>query len=122
MELKKKVLLVDDGRTLRIASKSFLENAGYEVIMAEDGFKALDKIIAENPDLILMDVMMDRLDGYKACTLIKSNPKYSHIPIIMISGKDGPFDKIMGEKSGCQDYITKPFTEDDLIAKVKQYL
>lgn len=122
MSAKKKILLVDDGRTLRIAAKTFLEKAEYEVVMAEDGFKAINKVIAENPDLILMDVMMDKLNGYQTCTLIKSNAKYSHIPIIMVSGKDGPFDKIIGEKSGCQDYITKPFTESGLVNKVKEYL
>jgi twitching motility two-component system response regulator PilG len=98
-----------------------LENAGYDVVTAEDGLEALQQVTACPPALILMDINMPRLNGYQLCKLIKSHKNTRDIPVIMLSGKDGMFDKIRGKLVGCDDYITKPFQSADLLSKVSSY-
>ena len=116
-----KVLVIDDSQTIRRSATSLLEEEGFEVITAEDGFEALSKVVANQPDIVLADVCMPRLDGYQTCALIKNNPAYSHIPIVMLSSKDSIFDKARGRIVGSEYYITKPFTRKDLVQAINRY-
>jgi len=116
-----KVLVIDDSNTIRRSAEMFLRQAGYEVILAEDGFDALSKISDHQPSIIFVDVMMPRLDGYQTCALIKQNPVYRSTPVIMLSSKDGLFDRARGRLAGSDQYLTKPFNKDGLIRAVMDY-
>ena len=115
-----KVLVVDDSNTIRRSAEIFLKQGGHEVLLAEDGFDALAKINDTPPDLIFCDILMPRLDGYQTCAIIKRNPRFASIPVVMLSSKDGVFDKARGRMVGSQDYLTKPFTKDQLLTAVQQ--
>ena len=117
-----KVMVIDDSQTIRRTAETLLVKEGYTVVTAADGFEALAKIADHQPDLIFIDIMMPRLDGYQACALIKSNAKYSTTPVIMLSSKDGLFDRARGRIVGSDEYLTKPFTKDELIGAVKAHL
>jgi twitching motility two-component system response regulator PilG len=116
-----KVLVVDDSNTIRRSAEIFLKQAGHEVVLAEDGFDALAKVNDCQPDLIFCDILMPRLDGYQTCAIIKRNARFSGVPVIMFSSKDGVFDKARGRMAGAQDYLTKPFTKDQLLQAVQQF-
>lgn len=116
-----KVLVIDDSNTIRRSAEIFLKQGGYEVVLAEDGFDALSKVNDHAPDIIFCDILMPRLDGYQTCAIIKRNPRFAHTPVIMLSSKDGLFDKARGRMVGSQDYLTKPFTKDQLLQAVAQY-
>lgn len=116
-----KVMVVDDSNTIRRSAEIFLKQGGYEVLLAEDGFDALAKINDNPPDLIFCDILMPRLDGYQTCAIIKRNPTFANIPVVMLSSKDGVFDKARGRMVGSQDYLTKPFTKDQLLQAVAQF-
>jgi twitching motility two-component system response regulator PilG len=113
-------LVIDDSNTIRRSAEIFLKQGGHEVLLAEDGFDALSKVNDYLPDLIFCDILMPRLDGYQTCAIIKRNPKFSNVPIVMLSSKDGVFDKARGRMVGSQDYLTKPFTKDQLLHTVQE--
>ena len=117
-----KVLVIDDSNTIRRSAEIFLKQGGYDVLLAEDGFDALSKVNDHDPDLIFCDILMPRLDGYQTCAIIKRNPRFAHVPVIMLSSKDGLFDKARGRMVGSDDYLTKPFTKEQLLRAVEQYL
>jgi twitching motility two-component system response regulator PilG len=116
-----KVLVIDDSNTIRRSAEIFLKQGGHEVLLAEDGFDALAKVNDYQPHLIFCDILMPRLDGYQTCAIIKRNAKFSGVPIIMLSSKDGVFDKARGRMVGAQDYLTKPFTKEQLLQAVQQF-
>lgn len=116
-----KVLIIDDSNTIRRSAEMFLRQAGFEVILAEDGFDALSKISDHQPRVIFVDVMMPRLDGYQTCALIKQNPHYRNTPVIMLSSKDGLFDRARGRLAGSDRYLTKPFNKEGLVQAVMDY-
>lgn len=116
-----KVLVIDDSNTIRRSAEMFLRQAGYDVILAEDGFDALAKISDHEPQVIFVDIMMPRLDGYQTCALIKQNPLLKSTPVIMLSSKDGVFDRARGRLAGSDRYLTKPFTQEALLAAVKEH-
>lgn len=116
-----KVLVIDDSNTIRRSAEIFLKQGGHEVMLAEDGFDALAKVNDYLPHLIFCDILMPRLDGYQTCAIIKRNAKFSGVPIVMLSSKDGVFDKARGRMVGAQDYLTKPFTKDQLLKAVEQF-
>lgn len=113
-----KVMVIDDSNTIRRSAEIFLVQAGATVILAEDGFDALAKIADHQPDLIFVDIMMPRLDGYQTCALIKKNPKFGATPVVMLSSKDGLFDRARGRMVGSSEYLTKPFSKDSLLKTV----
>jgi len=117
-----KVLVIDDSNTIRRSAEMFLRQAGYEVILAEDGFDALAKISDHQPQVIFVDIMMPRRDGYQTCALIKQNTLLKSTPVIMLSSKDGVFDRARGRLAGSDRYLTKPFTKEALIEAVEQTL
>jgi twitching motility two-component system response regulator PilG len=117
-----KVLVIDDSNTIRRSAEMFLRQAGFEVILAEDGFDALAKISDHSPRVIFVDIMMPRLAGYQTCALITQNPKLKSTPVIMLSSKDGVFDRARGRLAGSDRYLTKPFTKEALIDTVNEYL
>lgn len=117
-----KVLVIDDSNTIRRSAEIFLTQGGHRVMLSEDGFDALSKVVEFEPDLIFCDILMPRLDGYKTCTIIKQNAKYEKIPIVMLSSKDGVFDRARGKIAGSQDYMTKPFTKQDMLNAVSRYV
>ena len=116
-----KVLVVDDINTIRRSAEIFLGQSGCEVILAEDGYDALSKIVDHDPDLVFCDILMPRLDGYQTCALIKKSPRFHATPVIMLSSKDGLFDRARGRMIGSELYLTKPFTKDSLIAAVARF-
>jgi twitching motility two-component system response regulator PilG len=116
-----KVLVVDDSNTIRRSAEIFLKQGGHEVLLADDGFDALSKINDYQPDLVFCDILMPRLDGYQTCAIIKRNARFSSIPVVMLSSKDGVFDKARGRMVGSQEYLTKPFTKDQLLHAVQQF-
>ena len=116
-----KVMVIDDSKTIRRTAETLLKKAGCEVLTATDGFEALAMIADHHPDLIFVDIMMPRLDGYQTCALIKQNETYSHIPIIMLSSKDGLFDRARGRVVGAEQYLTKPFTKDELLSAIRRH-
>jgi len=116
-----KVLVIDDSNTIRRSAEIFLKQGGYQVLLAEDGFDALSKVNDHAPDLIFCDILMPRLDGYQTCAIIKRNAKFNNVPVVMLSSKDGVFDKARGRMVGAQDYLTKPFTKDQLLQAVQQF-
>ena len=117
-----KVMVIDDSNTIRRSAEIFLKAAGCEVVLAEDGFDALAKIADQHPQVIFVDIMMPRLDGYQTCALIKRNAKFKSTPVIMLSSKDGLFDRARGRMAGSDQYLTKPFTQDSLIEAVNNYI
>lgn len=117
-----KVLVIDDSNTIRRSAEMFLSQAGFEVILAEDGFDALAKISDHHPRVIFVDIMMPRLDGYQTCALIKQNPHLKSTPVIMLSSKDGVFDRARGRLAGSDCYLTKPFTREGLVGAVNEYV
>lgn len=116
-----RVLVIDDSNTIRRSAEIFLKQGGYEVVLAEDGFDALAKVTDHRPNLIFCDILMPRLDGYQTCAIIKRNPQFATTPVIMLSSKDGLFDKARGRMVGSEDYLTKPFTKDQLLQAVAQF-
>jgi twitching motility two-component system response regulator PilG len=116
-----KVLVIDDSNTIRRSAEIFLRQGGHEVILAEDGFDALAKVNDHDPELIFCDILMPRLDGYQTCAIIKRNPRFRHVPVIMLSSKDGLFDKARGRMVGSQEYLTKPFTKEQLLRAVETF-
>ncbi|MBL8372174.1 MAG: response regulator [Burkholderiaceae bacterium] len=116
-----RVLVIDDSNTIRRSAEIFLKQGGHEVLLAEDGFDALSKISDNLPDIIFCDILMPRLDGYQTCAIIKRNARFAHVPVVMLSSKDGVFDKARGRMVGSQEYLTKPFTKDQLLQAVQQH-
>jgi len=117
-----RVMVIDDSNTIRRSAEIFLMQAGCQVILAENGFDALAKIADHAPDLIFVDIMMPRLDGYQTCALIKNNQVFKHTPVIMLSSKDGLFDKARGRIVGSEQYLTKPFTREELIDAIRKHV
>jgi len=117
-----KVMVIDDSKTIRRTAETLLERAGCKVLLAENGFAALPIINDEMPDIIFLDIMMPRLDGYQTCSLVKSNAKFKHLPIIMLSSKEGLFDRAKGRVVGADQYLTKPFTGEDLLGSIQEHL
>jgi twitching motility two-component system response regulator PilG len=116
-----KVMVIDDSKTIRRTAETLLKKAACEVLTATDGFEALSIIADNHPDLIFVDIMMPRLDGYQTCALIKHNEVYRDIPVIMLSSKDGLFDRARGRIVGSEQYLTKPFTRDELLGAIKKH-
>ena len=116
-----RVLVIDDSNTIRRSAEIFLRQGGHEVVLAEDGFDALAKVNDHAPQLIFCDILMPRLDGYQTCAIIKRNAKFAGVPVVMLSSKDGVFDKARGRMVGAQDYLTKPFTKDQLLQAVQRF-
>ena len=117
-----RVLVIDDSNTIRRSAEIFLRQGGYEVLLAEDGFDALSKVNDHDPDLIFCDILMPRLDGYQTCALIKKNAKFRTTPVIMLSSKDGLFDRARGRMVGSDQYLTKPFTKESLLKAVAAHV
>jgi twitching motility two-component system response regulator PilG len=117
-----KILVIDDSNTVRQSAELFLRQGGYEVFLAEDGYDALSKVNDLHPDMIFCDILMPRLDGYQTCAIIKRNPEFENIPIVMLSSKDGVFDKARGRMVGAQQYLTKPFVKDALLQSVQHFV
>ncbi len=117
-----RVMVIDDSQTIRRTAETLLAREGYEVVTAQDGFEALSKIADHQPDIIFIDIMMPRLDGYQACALIKNNPQFRATPVIMLSSKDGLFDRARGRIVGSDEYLTKPFTRDELLGAVRAHV
>ena len=116
-----KVMIIDDSNTIRRSAEIFLVQAGCQVVLAEDGFDALAKIADHKPQVIFCDIMMPRLDGYQTCALIKKNQRFKNTPLIMLSSKDGLFDRARGRMVGSDQYLTKPFTKDSLLKAVAAF-
>ena len=116
-----KVLVIDDSNTIRRSAEIFLKQAGYKVLLSEDGFDALSKVNDTMPDIIFCDILMPRLDGYQTVAIIKRSPRHAAIPVVMLSSKDGVFDKARGRMVGAEAYLTKPFTKDQLLQAVDNY-
>ncbi len=116
-----KVLVIDDSNTIRRSAEIFLKQGGHDVMLAEDGFDALAKVNDFAPHLIFCDILMPRLDGYQTCAIIKRNAHFATTPVIMLSSKDGVFDKARGRMVGSEEYLTKPFTKDQLLQAVLQF-
>ncbi|MGY6586984.1 MAG: response regulator [Wenzhouxiangella sp.] len=114
-----KIMLIDDSRTIRRSAETMLAREGCEVITANDGFEALALIHKHEPDLIFVDIMMPRLDGYQTCAIVKNNDRFRNTPVVMLTSKDGLFDKARGRIVGSDQYLTKPFTRDELLAAVR---
>jgi twitching motility two-component system response regulator PilG len=117
-----KVMVIDDSKTIRRTAESLLKKVGCEVITAVDGFDALAKIADTNPSIIFVDIMMPRLDGYQTCALIKNNSALKHTPVIMLSSKDGLFDRAKGRIVGSDQYLTKPFSKDELLSAIREHV
>ena len=116
-----KVLVIDDSKTIRSTAESLLKKTGCSVVTAQDGFDALSIIVRENPDIIFIDVMMPRLDGYETCSIIRGNEQYSEKPIVMLSSKSSFCDKAKGDVVGANAYLTKPFSRDELFDAIRKF-
>ena len=116
-----KVMVIDDSNTIRRSAEIFLGKSGAQVVVAEDGFDALSKIADHNPDIIFCDILMPRLDGYQTCAMIKKSSRFRKIPVVMLSSKDGLFDRARGRLVGSDRYLTKPFTKDSLLQTVAEF-
>ena len=116
-----KVMVIDDSNTIRRSAEIFLKRDGCTVILAENGFDALAKLSDNDPDIVFCDILMPRLDGYQTCALIKKNPRFRNTPVIMLSSKDGLFDRARGRLVGSEEYLTKPFTKDSLLKCVQEH-
>ncbi len=117
-----KVMVIDDSKTIRRTAETLLKKSGCEVVTATDGFEALSKILEHRPNIIFVDIMMPRLDGYQTCSLIKNNKMFKQTPVIMLSSKDGLFDRARGRIVGSEQYLTKPFTKDELLGAITRYV
>jgi twitching motility two-component system response regulator PilG len=117
-----KVMIIDDSKTIRRTAETLLKKEGCDVITATDGFEALSKITDNRPDIIFIDIMMPRLDGYQTCALIKRNKSYKETPVILLTSKDGLFDRARGRIVGSDQYLTKPFTREELLGAIKEYV
>lgn len=117
-----KVLVIDDSKTIRRTAETLLKKVGCNVVTAENGFEALPIISSNHPDIIFIDIMMPRLDGYQTCSLIKNNAQFKNTPVIMLSSKDGLFDRAKGRIVGAEQYLTKPFARDDLLNAIRTHL
>ncbi len=117
-----KVMVIDDSKTIRRTAETLLQREGCEVITAVDGFEALSKIAEANPDIVFVDIMMPRLDGYQTCALIKNSQNYQNIPVIMLSSKDGLVDRAKGRVVGSDEYLTKPFSKDELLNAIRNHV
>jgi len=117
-----RVMVIDDSKTIRRTAETLLKREGADVVTATDGFEALAKIADQQPQIIFVDIMMPRLDGYQTCALIKNNQLFKSTPVIMLSSKDGLFDKARGRIVGSDQYLTKPFTRDELLAAVRKFV
>ena len=115
-------MVIDDSKTIRRTAETLLVREGCEVVTATDGFEALSKIADHNPQIIFVDIMMPRLDGYQTCALIKNNQTFKSVPVIMLSSKDGLFDKARGRIVGAEQYLTKPFTREELLGAIRKYV
>ncbi|HEC07105.1 twitching motility response regulator PilG [Thiolapillus sp.] len=117
-----KIMVIDDSKTIRRTAENLLKKAGCEVVTATDGFEALSLVADHHPDLIFVDIMMPRLDGYQTCALIKNNKAYSDTPVVMLSSKDGLFDRAKGRLAGSDQYLTKPFSRDELLDAIRRHI
>ncbi len=117
-----RVMIIDDSRTIRRTAETLLSREGCAVVTATDGFEALSKIADHSPQIIFVDIMMPRLDGYQTCALIKNNQTFKNVPVIMLSSKDGLFDKARGRIVGSEQYLTKPFTREELLGAIRTYV
>jgi len=117
-----KAMVIDDSKTIRRTAETLLKKVGCEVVTATDGFDALAKIADNKPDIIFVDIMMPRLDGYQTCALIKNNKEFHSTPVIMLSSKDGLFDRAKGRIVGSDEYLTKPFSRDELLGAISQHV
>ncbi len=117
-----KVMVIDDSKTIRRTAEIILQKAGCEVFTATDGFESLAQIADHKPDIIFVDIMMPRLDGYQTCALIKHNLVFQNTPVVMLSSKDGLFDKARGRIVGAEEYVTKPFTSDELLGAIQRHV
>jgi twitching motility two-component system response regulator PilG len=117
-----KVMVIDDSNTIRKTAETLLKRAGYIVVTAADGFEAMSVVTDQHPDIIFIDIMMPRLDGYQTCALIKNNKQFGSTPVIMLSSKDGLFDRARGKLVGSEQHIHKPFTQDDLVNAINKYV
>lgn len=117
-----KVMVIDDSKTIRRTAETLLKKEGCAVVTATDGFEALSKITDQEPDIIFVDIMMPRLDGYQTCALIKHNQIFKNTPVVMLSSKDGLFDKARGRIVGSDQYLTKPFTKEELLGAIKRHV
>ena len=115
------IVVIDDSQTVRGAACAILEKAGAQVVEAVDGYDGLAAVVAKQPDLVLVDIMMPRLDGYQTCALIKNNSEFKSTPVIMLSSKDGLFDKAKGRIVGSDEYLTKPFSKEELLGSIRQH-
>ncbi len=116
-----KIMVIDDSSTIRRSAEIFLTQAGYQVVLADDGFDALAKINDHHPSLVFCDILMPRLDGYQTCALIKKSAKFHGTPVVMLSSKDGLFDRARGAMVGSSAYLTKPFSKDSLLSAVREH-
>jgi twitching motility two-component system response regulator PilG len=116
-----RIMVIDDSKTIRRTAETLLRTEGFDVIVANDGFEALSLVVDHRPDLIFLDIMMPRLDGYQTCALIKHHRVFRNTPVVMLSSKDGLFDRARGRVVGSDHYITKPFTRDELLSAIGQY-
>jgi twitching motility two-component system response regulator PilG len=117
----KTILVVDDSKTILVKASRMLQAAGYEVVTAEDGFEAISKVTDYQPDLMFVDIVMPKLDGYQTCSLVKNNKQYQSTPVVMVSSKDGLFDRARGSIVGAEGHINKPFSESDLLGAVEKF-
>jgi twitching motility two-component system response regulator PilG len=117
-----KVMVIDDSKTIRRTAETLLKKEGCDVVTATDGFEALAKISDQQPQIIFVDIMMPRLDGYQTCALIKNNQMFKSVPVIMLSSKDGIFDKAKGRIVGAEQYLTKPFTREELLGAIRRHV
>ena len=117
-----KIMVIDDSSTIRKTAETLLKRAGFEVITAADGFEAMSVVADQHPDIIFIDIMMPRLDGYQTCALIKKNKTYKNTPVILLTSKDGLFDRARGRIVGSDRYLTKPFTKDELLGAITEHL
>lgn len=117
-----KVMVIDDSKTIRRTAETLLRKEGCEVVTATDGFEALSKISDQQPQIIFVDIMMPRLDGYQTCALIKNNQMFKSTPVVMLSSKDGLFDKARGRIVGSEQYLTKPFTREELLGAIRRHV
>ena len=116
------MMVIDDSNTIRRTAEALLKKAGYDVLTAADGFEAMSLITDNRPDIIFVDIMMPRLDGYQTCQLIKNNKKFRDTPVIMLSSKDGLFDRARGRIAGSEEHVNKPFTQEELIGVIAKYV
>ncbi|NJO17804.1 MAG: response regulator [Thioploca sp.] len=117
-----KVVVIDDSKTIRRTAETLLKKAGCEVITATDGFESLSRVMEHQPNIIFVDIMMPRLDGYQTCALIKNNQAFKKIPVVMLSSKDGLFERARSRIVGAEHYMTKPFTREELLNTIKTYV